>query len=354
MTVIPPVSGQARRPTQVDLARAAGVSQATVSQIINEAPDRPARVTEETRRRVLDAAQRLGYTTNAAARALKGGRNHLVGVYTFEAVFPVDQRDFYFPFLLGVEERAAELGYDLLLFSASGTATRRRVYEDGSNRLKVADGCVLLGRHVDREVLDRLQGDGFPFVFIGRREASQGEIAYVAPDYRRATAELVRTLARTGHRRPVLVRQADGEEPGEDRLAGFLDGCADAGIAPEDRLVVDALPDAAALAAWVRGGVDMLLVEPSEDDSALAAIESAVERAALAVPDDLTLAVLGDPSPVRGRRDWMRLRMPRADLGRAAVALLADILDGGTADRHQFMSCEIAPGDTTAPRRGRP
>lgn len=351
MAATRPVPGPARRPTQVDLAREAGVSQATVSQIINETSDRPARVTEPTRRRVLEAAGRLGYTMNAAARALKGGRNHLVGLYTFEAVFPVDQRDFYFPFLLGVEERAAELGYDLLLFSASGAATPRRVYEDGSNRLKVADGCVLLGRHVDRDVLDRLQTDGFPFVFIGRREAPHGEIAYVAPDYRRATAEMVRTLAGSGHRRPVLVRQADGEEPGEDRLAGFRDGCADAGIPQDDCLVVDALPDAAQLAGWVAAGVDMLLVEPAEDDRALAAVEAAVEESALSVPDDLTLAVLGDPSAVRARRDWMRLRMPRADLGRAAVGLLADILDGGTAERHQFMSCEIVPGETATVRR---
>ncbi|WP_291813024.1 LacI family DNA-binding transcriptional regulator [Cellulomonas sp.] len=348
-----PHSGPPRRPTQVDLARAAEVSQATVSLIINETPDRPSRVSEQTRERVLSAAARLGYTMNAAARALKGGRNHLLGLYTFEAMFPVDQRDFYFPFLLGVEERAAELGYDLLLFSASAGRARRGVYEDGSNRLKVADGCVLLGRHVDRDVLERMRADGFPFVFIGRRETETGAIDYVAPDYRGATAELVRTLADTGHRRPVLIRQPDGEEPGEDRLAGFLAGCNQAGLEVEDAQVVEGVPTAEQVAAWHRDGADALLVEPSEDDSALEAVELACAAAGVAVPADLTLAVLGDPQRTPGSPDWMRLELPRADLGRAAVSLLTDILDDGDAPRHQLMACTLVVGDTFAPRGAR-
>lgn len=354
MSTTPPHPGQSggppRKPTQVDLARAAQVSQATVSQIINETPDHPARVTEQTRKRVLDAAARLGYTLNAAARALKGGRNHLIGLYTFEAMFPVDQRDFYFPFLLGVEERSAELGYDLLLFSASAGRARRSVYEDGTNRLKVADGCVLLGRHVDRDLLDRLRADAFPVVFIGRRETSAGAFDYVAPDYREATAELVRTLVGSGHRKLVLIRQVDGGEPGEDRLAGFLAGCHESGLPADAAQVVAGVPTADQVAQWSRDGVDALVVEPTEDDSAQDAVEHACAGAGVSVPADLTLAVLGDPQRMPGKPEWMRLELPRADLGRAAVSLLADVLDGGDAPRHQLMPCRLVPGETFADR----
>ena len=130
-----------RRPTQVDIARRVGVSQATVSLVISGGPA-SAQVAEHTRRAVLEAAAELGYAVNSVARSLKGGRNRLLGVFTFEPVFPVDQRDFYFPFLLGIEEATAEFGYDLLLFSSASAGGDRRIYASGVNRLKLAPEFV--------------------------------------------------------------------------------------------------------------------------------------------------------------------------------------------------------------------
>ena len=340
------VAANGRRPTQIDLAREAGVSQATVSQIVNEAPDSPARVSNETRERVLDAAARLGYTMNAAARILKGGRNSIVGLYTFEPVFPTDQRDFYYPFLLGVEERGAALGFDTLLFSGHRRPPSTRSFDDVTSRLRIADGCILLGRHIDWGVLDRLTEDGYPFVFIGRRERRQSATAYVAPDYRSATAEVVRVMAEGGRRRPLLIRQPTSDEPSEDRVAGFLEGCAANGIRGADDLVVEHVPDAAQLAAWRVAGVDAILVDPSEDDTELEAVERVVEETGLTVPGELSLACLGDPTLRPGRLDWMRLDIPRTDLGRAAVTLLSQILDGTVQEVHQLMTCDIVAGAT--------
>src|ERR671936_85566 len=109
----------AQRPTQADIARLAGVSQATVSLVLNER-DAGVRISPATRARVLSVMREWGYVANASARSLAGGRNRIIGVHTFEPVFPTTSVDFFFPFLLVMEQEAAELGHDLLLFTSSG------------------------------------------------------------------------------------------------------------------------------------------------------------------------------------------------------------------------------------------
>ena len=339
---------QRRRPTQVDIARAAGVSQATVSLVISGGKS-GGQVADHTRQAVLDAAARLGYTVNAAARSLKGGRNKMLGLYTFEPVFPVDQRDFYFPFLLGVEEATAEVGYDLLLFS-SVTSGERRIYSGGINRLKIADGCVLLGRHIDRAVLADLVREDFPFVFIGRREVPGVELSYVAPDYVGATRAMVRRLTGLGHRRFTYLRPADHQEPTRDREAGFRAGLADAGLPDQP---VHEMPDAdaelaALLGQWLADGVTALLVEPSEDDQAIAALDRVAADAGVRIPEDLSVALLGDPVPTRPGpgRDWTRFTLPREDMGRSAVSLLLELLDADTGPRQLSVACTPVDGDS--------
>jgi DNA-binding LacI/PurR family transcriptional regulator len=348
---------QRRRPTQVDIAHAAGVSQATVSLVISGG-QASGQVAEHTRAAVLDAATKLGYTVNTAARSLKGGRNKMLGLYTFEPVFPVDQRDFYFPFLLGVEGATADFGYDLLLFSSVGSG-ERRIYSDGINRLKVADGCVLLGRHIDRSDLADLVNEDFPFVFIGRRELPGVELSYVAPDYVGATRDMVRRLTDLGHRRLAYLRPDDQQEPTRDREAGFRAGVDEAGLPPQP---VHEMPDdasdaqtrlAALLEEWLADRVTAVLIDPLEDDRTIAALERVAAEAGVRIPEDLSVAVLGGHVPSgTGGRDWTRFTLPREEMGRAAVALLLEILenDDDNGPRRLSVTCTQVDGDSV----GRP
>jgi transcriptional regulator with XRE-family HTH domain len=87
---------QARRVRQSDIAKLAGVSQTTVSLVLSGNPAGGG-LPEETRRRVLETADRLGYVPDPAARRLAAGRSFLIGLHTFTATFPVDLRSSYYP-----------------------------------------------------------------------------------------------------------------------------------------------------------------------------------------------------------------------------------------------------------------
>ncbi|MEO3749399.1 LacI family DNA-binding transcriptional regulator [Streptomyces sp. B6B3] len=356
-----------RRPTQVDIARRAGVSQATVSLVISggAASDQ---IAESTRRAVLAAAQELGYSANIAARSLRGGRNQLLGLYTFERFFPTDQRDFYFPFLLGVEEETARQGYDLLLFSSVSSvnsAADRSIYAGGVNRLKLADGCVLLGRNVRREELAALAREDFPFVFVGRREVDEVELSYVAADYVAATRAMVAELTGRGHRRILHLRAVGDAEPTRDREEGYRRGLAEAGI-PVDESLVQELADPAQLSAehlrrWIEeDGVTALLVEPTEDNRLVEALADLARRTPFQFPEDCSLALLGEPpSWTPELRDWTRFSLPRAEMAREAVRLLVELLGQTTpTPRQLFVPCAFVPGDSVGPapdrREGRP
>src|SRR4051795_4364991 len=191
-------------PRQADVARVGGGSQSAVSRVVSGDVDR---IPVETQQRVRAAVKQLGYVPNAAARSLRGKRNRLVGVHTFEPVFPHAREDFYFEFLLGIEERAEEVGYDLVLFTSTGTRDgRRRIYRDGTNRLNLADGSVLLGVATDRDELARLWREGYLFVHIGRREVPGAEVPCIVPDYHSAAGRLVESLAERGHRNLAYLR----------------------------------------------------------------------------------------------------------------------------------------------------
>lgn len=336
----------------MDVARNAGVSQATVSQVLNESPEHPSRVSAETRQRILAAAERLGYAANPVAQSLKGGRNFLLGFHTFERVFPTDQTDFYFAFLLGVESEATSQGYDLLLVSPSADGrdggTRR------SGRLRVADGCVLLGRHIDRDELAHLARDNYPFVCIGRREVPGVEVAYVGADYAAATKIEVVDLATRGHRAIGYIGEPGGGEQSEDRLAGFWSGVGDAGLDESGCPKHGAPLTPVELKRWVIDrGVTAVLVEPGDDDSNSAALERVAAEVGLRIPEDLSVVVLGDPPQVQSTLEWTGYSVPAAEIGRESVRLLVDLLDGDDPARQVTVPCERVVGATVAaPRSG--
>ncbi|XVQ08615.1 LacI family DNA-binding transcriptional regulator [Spirillospora sp. CA-255316] len=336
------MDGQRRRARQADVAKLAGVSQATVSAVINgRGPETG--IPEQTVRRVQEAVRQLGYVANPAARSLRGKRNRLLGVHTFESIFPLDQLDFYHAFLVGIEQQAIADGYDLVLFaSTEDSAGRRRIYRDGVNRLALADGSVLLGVEDGSTELARLAAEGYPFVHIGRRTVPGAEIAWVGADYASATRDVVARLAELGHRRIAYVTGPDRLEVFLDKEAGYRAGCAEAGL-PELMYVTSQI-DPAWVDAAHEGGVTAVL---AENDVLARQLVAALAERGMSAPADMSLVVL----VTMAEDGWSSLRIPRHEMGRAAVKMLAQIL-GGTGkpgEHQQLLPCGPPADDMIGP-----
>ncbi len=154
---------------------------------------------------------------SAGSKAL---RKRILGVFTYEPAFPSAQADFFTPFLLGIEEEAQQQNYDLLLLTSAGVGNNRKIFSEG-NRLRIADGCLVLGREFDRKELARLVAEDYPFVAIGRREDAGGPVPYVGGDYAAGTRALVDKAGLLGHSKLAYIGPEGPAESIADRWLGF-------------------------------------------------------------------------------------------------------------------------------------
>lgn len=334
-----------KRLTQRDIARLAGVSQATVSLVLNEAVSAEGRIPQETRERVNKVIRDTGYVADPVARRMAKGLNRILGVFTYEPAFPSAQADFFTPFLLGIEEAAQELGYDLLLLTgAAAGGTQRKIFGDNT-RLRLADGCLVLGREFDRAELKRLVAGDYPFVAVGRRDDAGGPVPYVGGDYASGTAALVDRVRGLGHTRIAYVGPSAGAESTIDRWAGFSGAIAglhlvahisDVGQNGDKNL--DFLLASGATAVFFTELADAIQV----DDAA--------RRRGISVPEALSIVVLGNHirAEQTGRR-FTSFSIPREAMARAATQMLVRRVESDAAVEQILLPCEPVEGETLGP-----
>lgn len=324
--------------------------------MINGRTNGKIRISEVTQKRVRAAISEFGYTPNLAARQLAGGHSGMLGVFTYEPVFPVYENNFYYPFLVGIEEQAEALGFNLLLFTGSRNVMgQRQIIRNGINMLQASDGAILLGTNEDREELGHLVNDQFPFVFVGRREINGQPLAYVATDYTRAAIAMVEHMAWHGHTRIMYVRGPLENESAADRELGYREGCRIAELpdsAERITCLTDNGPTGEDIQHWIRAGVTAFIVENIPIANAL--LEQA-DSIPLLAPEHFSIGALGNTGdPSEALRGVMTLDIPRREMGARAVDLLTAILYApeSVASRQITLPCPLLPGVTvgTAPQ----
>jgi DNA-binding LacI/PurR family transcriptional regulator len=204
-------------PTMRDIATRAGVSQSTVSRVLNDAPTRVP-IAAETRQRVIVAAQALGYRPNPLARALRGAPTMLMGAVV---------RDFSDPFFASaIETLAVEAmanGYNLLLGHAHGRLDES-IALSTVLETRHTDAIVLLGYMQDQpRLLEDLRSSRVPVVALWQGWI-ESEFPTMEVDDRSGVASGLEHLAALGHRRIAFV---SGELPGhnprrEDAYGDFM------------------------------------------------------------------------------------------------------------------------------------
>lgn len=341
-----------KNPKLSDVARLANVSEATVSVVINGRVGVHARVSEATQDKIWLAVRELGYVANPAAKTLAGGSSMIIAVFTFETIFPIEHRNFYYPFLVGIEQEARTYGYDLLLLTSINNAQAgKHIYQNGRNRLQLADGAILLGAENNKQEVLTLLEDRYPFVFVGRRESPTDNISYAAADYTQATVEIVQHLFEHHHRKIAYLATTHTKESSRDREAGIRLAHQQAGVDfPSDQL-------------W-RGNAEQLTLDDlrrfqADGITAFVAEDDLLGNRVLELagilgwqcPHDFSLAVLGDPlSLLEPAHTWTTFKIPRQAMGREAVRLLLQMLTDAkpksAAPYRSLLPCTFVEGMT--------
>jgi DNA-binding LacI/PurR family transcriptional regulator len=205
----------------IDVANAAGVSAMTVSNVVNGRPH----VREETRRRVLDAIDALGYRMNVAAQALRAGRTGLIGL----AVPQID-RPYFGQLAAMLTERFAAEGMRLVV-EQTGASREGELDAFYFSKLRMYDGLVLSAVGLGQSDVDLL-GLGFPIVVIGERISDRHVDHVGMANVEGARAATEHLLARGCRRIVVLGGNVDDTDVSMPtlRTEGYRQALEEAGV----------------------------------------------------------------------------------------------------------------------------
>lgn len=299
-----------------DVAMLAGVDRSVVSRVINNDPK--LNVRPETRQRVRDTIEKLGYRPNVAARSLRTARAYMFGLLIPDFADPVCAE-----IIKGTEQAARQLGRGLMTASTDGVRLGLEHYLNLLGQGRV-DGVLFAGEVSGRE-LAQLRAAQVPYVLVNRLPADSRR--YVVVDDERAAQLAIEHLVSLGHRRIGHLAGPERSDPGRRRHAGYLTAIAHAGLPVHPELVVPGDDTAAGGAAALRRL--MSTAEPptallvADVGSAVGALHAA-HALGLSVPRDLSLVTLHDmPLASHLVPPLTTVRMPLRELGRRALELLA-------------------------------
>ncbi|MGH8879375.1 MAG: LacI family DNA-binding transcriptional regulator [Stackebrandtia sp.] len=217
-----------------DVASAAGVSVALVSLALNDKPG----VSAETRARVLEVAEDLGYRANAAARALRLGRSSSYGLIVRNL-----QNPFFLDVISGLQEAASANDASILVMDANYSPEREAAYVEQLAARQVAGLAIApVGPGESVTTWRRLCPDK-PTVVLNAVCSHIDGAMRVAPDNDAAVAAALEHLAQLGHRRIAFLTAPASLVADHDRLETYLDGCRRLGLDPlpvETPLTLDA------------------------------------------------------------------------------------------------------------------
>lgn len=311
-----------RRVTIVDVARAAGVSTATVSQVLSG--QRP--VAQETRDRVTEVIASLGYRPSALGRGLRTKHSNVIGV-----VLPDLANPFYPALVRGLQDRLYASGYHTMVCNTDGDPVHERELIADLLDYQV-DGLIVTTFTLTGAQVADARAHGTPLVFIGPGEG----VDHVYTDDCSGAAEMTRYLldagyASVGHLAgPVVPGAPSG--PASRRLAGYTTAMGERGLPTEVVHTEFTLTGGAKAFGEMaeRGSLPRALF-CANDLIAIGALDAALDRG-LRVPEDLAIAGFDDieaASLVRPR--LTTVSHPAGDLGSTAAELLLARIEHRTA-----------------------
>jgi DNA-binding LacI/PurR family transcriptional regulator len=334
------VTGGPGPPTLEQVAALAGVSRATVSRVVNGSP----KVSPAVRAQVERAVAKLGYVPNRAARSLVTRRADSVALVVSEPHARFFSEPFFAGMVRGVSAALAETGVQLLLLIAQDLPDRGWLerYVVGGH----VDGVLLASLHGDDPLPGTLERAGVPAVLIGRPVDQAAPGSYVDADNRGGAGKAVGHLARRGRRRIATITGSLDMGVGQDRLEGYRDGLAAAGLAGSGDLVETAdFTEEGGAAAMGR-----LLARPGDPVDAVFAASDLMAAGALRalraagrrVPEEVAVVGFEDSAVARyAQPPLTTVRQPIEEMGRQATRLLLAQVAGEAGGMHLILDTEL-------------
>lgn len=307
-------------PTLSDVARLASVSVATASRALSN----PDLVAEDTRKSVLDAAASCGYRVNLLARSLRKRRTD-----TLLVLIPEINNEFYPEIITSMEHRAHAEGFAMILGLTENQLEREHSYFEllGAQR---ADGLAILDGGIDRLIEQGVQ-PVMPVVQV--LECTGGpSMPSVLTDDHKVSEQAVTHLWDLGHRRIAHISGSKNSLVSWERITGFRSALERRGATSCNDMIVDGNycheGGEAAMHKLLSLDLPPTAVFCANDASALGALR-ACRESGRRVPDDISIIGVDDTSIATMTDPALTtIRQPRADIGKAAINLLIDMVRG--------------------------
>lgn len=337
--------------TRADVARLAGVSASTVTYALTGS--RP--ISEETRARIVAAMEELGYTPNAMAAGLAGGRSRIVAL-----LFPAAERGMSntdLRYVIGAANAARELGYHLLAWP-----TDAHDLDDVTHlsRTGMVDGVILMEVRLQDERVDTLRRASIPFSLIGRTADTDG-LLFADADFDAIASLAIDYLVGLGHEQVAFLN-------GPERLitaqygatlrveSGFLQAAASRDVtAATFRCEHTVTAGREALATILKSDPDVTAIVSMNEEATVGLVQAAQARG-LDIPKDLSVLSLASSSSF-AEVTWPPLTTispPAEAIGRAAArALIRSLGETEVAPEPQLWVGELVERASTGPVRRR-
>lgn len=316
-----------------EVAQLAGVAPSSVSRAISNHPD----VSEETRARVLRAADQLGFRPNLLAQGLRCGRTRTVGFIVRDISIPT-----FAGIVKGAEEEFESHGYSILVTNSLQSSALEAKHVEVLSQRQI-DGLILsLQSETSLETIRALERVKVPIVLLDR-ELDSVDCDSVCFDHADGVRTAVESLIYHGHRRVGFLGGSPDRRASRDRLSGYFAALGAAGIAPNDRWVVEL--GVTAHSGIHEGVVELLEQEPrptailvGDGDLGVELLTAMSERG-LALGEDMAVIICDDHPLLRLMQPPISVVARDVEvMGRVAARLLLERLGrGGDPPVHKLL-----------------
>ncbi|MHC4800055.1 MAG: LacI family DNA-binding transcriptional regulator [Planctomycetota bacterium] len=323
-----------------EVAKKANVSRSTVSHVINSTRY----VSEETRQRVEQAINELGYRPNILARSLRLGQTHTLGL-----ILPDSSNTFFAEIGRGIEIAAFESGYNVILCNSEEDPQKESLYIDVLTKKQV-DGIILTSTCSQGDALCSVNKLQIPIVLLDR-EITDLALDTVSTDNKAGGLIATNHLISLGHRRIGCIAGPSSTNPSAQRLIGYKQALSEAGIPFDEALVRNG--DFHALSGLVMGNELLSMAEPPtaifacNDMMAIGVLRAASERG-IRVPNDLALVGFDDIELDSFTNPPLTtIAQPKLEMGSKATQFLIQRIKNPQHDlRYEMLPVSLVPRDS--------